>query len=106
MRKAVNELDRELSAALARLPDRKEIPDLLNGLSELASASGLRITKFRQLDEVLRDYYAEVPVELKLYEGMIHDFFKIGRFVPAVEDAHRDAANALRRAFGTETESP
>ncbi|WP_343662030.1 alpha/beta hydrolase [Ralstonia sp.] len=49
---------------------------------------------------------AEVPVELKLYEGMIHDFFKIGRFVPAVEDAHRDAANALRRAFGTETESP
>ncbi|MBE3032971.1 MAG: alpha/beta hydrolase, partial [Actinobacteria bacterium] len=48
---------------------------------------------------------AEVPVELKLYEGMIHDFFKIGRFVPAVEDAHRDAADALRRAFGTETES-
>ena len=47
---------------------------------------------------------AEVPVELKLYEGMIHDFFKIGRFVPAVEDAHRDAADALRRAFGTETE--
>ena len=47
---------------------------------------------------------AEVPVELKLYEGMIHDFFKIGRFVPAVEDAHRDAATALRRAFGTETE--
>ncbi len=71
VRKAVSELDRELSAALARLPDRKEIPDLLNGLSELASASGLRITKFRQLDEVLRDYYAEVPVELSM-QGSFH----------------------------------
>ena len=48
---------------------------------------------------------AEVTVDLKLYECMIHDCFKIGRFVPAVEDAHRDAADALRRAFGTETES-
>ncbi len=43
-----------------------------------------------------------MPVTLKMYEGMIHDFFKLGRFVPAVEDAHYEAADALRRAFGTQ----
>jgi type IV pilus assembly protein PilO len=81
VRLAVNELDRELSAALARLPDRKEIPNLLNGLSELASAAGLRITKFRQLDEVLRDYYAEVPVELSM-QGSFHQVASFFASVP------------------------
>lgn len=71
VRAAVRELDREISAALARLPDRKEIPDLLNTVSELASASGLRITKFRQLEERMQDYYAEVPVELNM-RGSFH----------------------------------
>ncbi len=32
---------------------------------------------------------------------MIHDFFKMGRFVPAVAQAHADAVAALRSAFGT-----
>lgn len=81
VRRAVNELDRELSAALARLPDRKEIPTLLNGLSELASASGLRITKFRQMDEVPRDYYAEVPVELSM-QGSFHQVASFFARVP------------------------
>jgi len=81
LRKAVSELDRELSAALARLPDRKEIPDLLNNLSELASASGLLITKFRQLDEQLRDYYAEVPVELNM-SGSFHQVASFFARVP------------------------
>lgn len=43
---------------------------------------------------------AGVPTELKHYDGMIHDFFKMGRFVSAVERAHIEAGEALRRAFG------
>ena len=85
VRKVVSQLDRELSAALARLPDRKEIPDLLNNLSELASASGLRITKFRQLDEQLRDYYAEVPVEL----SMTGSFHQVASFFGRVPRLNR-----------------
>ena len=72
VRQKVRDLDRDLGAVLARLPDRKEIPDLLNTVSELASQSGLRITKFRQLDERLQDYYAEVPVELSMV-GTYHE---------------------------------
>ncbi|MGO4330034.1 alpha/beta hydrolase [Cupriavidus sp. 2TAF22] len=43
---------------------------------------------------------AGVPAVLADYPGMIHDFFKLGRFVPAVAGAHADAVAALRTAFG------
>ncbi len=39
-------------------------------------------------------------VELVEYAGMIHEFFKMARYVPEVADAHRDAVRALRRVFG------
>ena len=35
------------------------------------------------------------------YAGMIHEFFKMGGYVPAVAAAHADAAAALRDAFGS-----
>jgi acetyl esterase len=39
-------------------------------------------------------------VTLMRYAGMIHEFFKMGGFVPEVAQAHADAAGALRLAFG------
>ena len=44
-------------------------------------------------------------VTLKRYAGMIHEFFKMGGFVPEVAQAHADAAGALRLAFGVDPES-
>ncbi|MET3229247.1 UNVERIFIED_ORG: acetyl esterase [Burkholderia sp. 1263] len=41
-------------------------------------------------------------VTLRRYAGMIHEFFKMGGFVPEVAHAHADAAAALRGAFGDE----
>ncbi|WP_153135858.1 alpha/beta hydrolase [Paraburkholderia agricolaris] len=54
------------------------------------------------------DAYAEKlraagnQVTLKRYPGMIHEFFKMGGYVPDVAQAHADAAAALRVAFGVE----
>jgi len=45
---------------------------------------------------------AGVPAVLAEYPDMIHDFFKLGRFVPAVGKAHDDAVAALRGAFGSD----
>jgi acetyl esterase len=42
---------------------------------------------------------AGVATELVHYDGMIHDFIKMARFVPAATRAHDDAARALRGAF-------
>jgi len=38
-------------------------------------------------------------VTFRCYAGMIHEFFKMGGFVPAVAKAHADAVAALREAF-------
>ena len=35
---------------------------------------------------------------------MIHEFFKMGGFVPEVAQAHADAAGALRLAFGLDSD--
>ncbi|KIG11412.1 alpha/beta hydrolase [Caballeronia concitans] len=43
---------------------------------------------------------AGVRVTLARYEGMIHEFFKMGGFVPEVARAHADAVRALKEAFG------
>lgn len=43
---------------------------------------------------------AGVRTTLVDYATMIHDFFKLGRFVPAVAPAQADAVAALRAAFG------
>jgi len=42
-----------------------------------------------------------VAATLADYPTMIHDFFKMGRFIHAVAGAHADAIAALREAFHT-----
>jgi acetyl esterase len=40
-----------------------------------------------------------VAVTLVRYEGMIHEFFKMGGFVPEVAEAHAEAVRVLRAAL-------
>jgi acetyl esterase len=42
---------------------------------------------------------AGVPVQLKLYEGMTHDFARLGNIVNQAEAVRKDMAEALARAF-------
>ena len=43
---------------------------------------------------------AGVPVDLEIYQGVVHEFIKMGRVLPQAAQAHSDAARALRQAFG------
>lgn len=63
-RQQVEDLRAALREAVAQLPNTKEIPDLLSGISAVARDSGLEIVQFRQRPEVLHDFYAEVPVDI------------------------------------------
>jgi acetyl esterase len=42
---------------------------------------------------------AGVSVELEIYRGVVHEFIKMGRALREAEQAHADAARALRHAF-------
>lgn len=68
----LRELNAELKRAQARLPDEREIADLLSSVAASGRASGLEITLFRQKPEVYYDFYAGVPVEMQM-RGTYHD---------------------------------
>ncbi len=56
----------KLEAALGELPLKKEIPSLLTSIGDLARDKGLEILRFKPNSEVVKGFYAEVPVTLKL----------------------------------------
>jgi len=68
----LRELGAELRRAQARLPDQREIADLLSNVAASGRASGLEIMLFRQKPEVYHDFYADVPVEMQM-RGTYHD---------------------------------
>jgi len=61
----------KLDEALGELPLKKEIPTLLTNIGDLAKEKGLEILRFKPLGEVIKGFYAEVPVSLKL-SGSYH----------------------------------
>jgi type IV pilus assembly protein PilO len=65
-------LKSQLDKALTELPDKKEIPSLLTNIGALARQQGLDVLRFKPSKEVVKGFYAEVPVELKL-TGAYHD---------------------------------
>lgn len=63
---------RDLEIKKAQLPDKKEIPQLLTTISSLGKESGLSFLLFRPKPEVPKEFYAEIPVEIKV-EGGYHE---------------------------------
>lgn len=68
----VSRLDKELERALRELPDKREIDRLLDRISDKARDAGLEIQLFQPQGERMRDFYAEVPVELEV-RGTYHE---------------------------------
>jgi type IV pilus assembly protein PilO len=61
-----------MDKALSELPLEQEIPSLLTGIADLAREKGLDILRFKPSGETIKDFYAEVPVDLKM-TGSYHE---------------------------------
>jgi len=68
----LRDLTAELRRAQARLPDQREIADLLSSIAASGRSAGLEITLFRQKPEAYHDFYAAVPVEMQM-RGTYHE---------------------------------
>jgi type IV pilus assembly protein PilO len=82
LRKDLAQLDAQLKKAVAQLPEKKEIPDLLTTISTKAQQSGLDILLFRPRAETYQEFYAEIPVDITV-KGNFHNtvsfFDEVGR---------------------------
>jgi type IV pilus assembly protein PilO len=82
LRKDLQQLDAALKLAVAQLPDKKEIAELLSGISAKAQEAGLDVLLFRPRAEAFQEFYAEVPVDITV-KGSFHNtvsfFEEVGR---------------------------
>jgi type IV pilus assembly protein PilO len=85
LQKQLQDWDAKLKTAVAQLPDRKEIPDLLSSLSTKARESGLEIVLFRPRAENFQEFYAEIPVDIVVRGG----FFNAATFFDEVGKLNR-----------------
>ena len=71
-KKEVVKLNEDFTIALVQLPNKKEVPALLYNISKLGREAGLDFLLFKPMPEVKRDFYAEIPVDIKVL-GKFHD---------------------------------
>jgi type IV pilus assembly protein PilO len=82
----IADLEIKLKTALRQLPNEKELEVLLTDISNLGKTAGIEIKSFRRREEVIHDFYAEVPIEIQL-EGEFHDiaqFFDLMSKLPRI----------------------
>lgn len=67
------EIDRSFGALLKQLPNKSEIEALLIEVNQAGLGRGLQFELFRPGGEQIKDFYAELPIAVKI-NGAYHDF--------------------------------
>lgn len=72
-RKQLEEMKESFGAMLRQLPNKTEVADLLVDVSQTGLASGLEFELFKPEAEIPREFYAELPIRIKVI-GKYHEF--------------------------------
>jgi type IV pilus assembly protein PilO len=76
----LKDIERSFGALLRQLPGKTEVPNLLVDISQTGLAAGLEEKLFQPANEQKRDFYAELPIRIRL-SGNYHEF---GEFVSGI----------------------
>ena len=68
----LNEIDRSFGALLKQLPNKAEVESLLIEINQSGMGRGLQFELFKPGQEAVKDFYAELPINVKL-TGNYHD---------------------------------
>jgi type IV pilus assembly protein PilO len=74
------EMEQSFGAMLRKLPNKTEVPNLLTDISQQGSGAGLEQRLFQPGQQVMKDFYAELPIRMRL-TGTYHS---IGAFVSGI----------------------
>ena len=81
----VEEAEKRFAETAIVLPKKKEIPNLLRNISDLGKGAGLDFLSFKPAQEQPKDFYAEIPVDIKI-RGPYHN---MGYFLDQVSKLDR-----------------
>ena len=84
-RKQLEDMKEMLRTMLRQLPSKTEMPDLLVDISQTALAAGIVVDLFQPGGEIVKEFYAEKPIQLKML-GTYHQF---GTFISGVASLPR-----------------
>jgi type IV pilus assembly protein PilO len=76
----LKDIERSFGALLRQLPGKTEVPNLLVDISQTGLSAGLEEKLFQPQPEVKKDFYAELPIKIRL-TGSYHQF---GQFVSGI----------------------
>ncbi len=76
----LQEMEREFGAMLRQLPGKTEVPSLLVDISQTGLGAGLEEKLFQPSSEIKKDFYAELPIKIRLTGG----FHELGNFVSGI----------------------
>lgn len=79
-RQQMAEMEESFGTMLRQLPSKTEVADLLVDITQTGLASGLEFTLFQPKSEIPKEFYAELPISLRI-TGQYHEF---GAFVSGV----------------------
>ena len=69
----LNDIDRSFGALLKQLPNKSEVEALLVEINQAGMGRGLQFDLFKPGPEQIKDFYAELPITVRL-TGTYHDF--------------------------------
>ncbi len=84
-KKEVEKLNLQLSKVVQELPNSREIPNLLETISNLGAVNGLEVLYIKPKNDVDQGFYAEVPISIKVKGG----YHELGLFLDAVSNLPR-----------------
>lgn len=79
------QMEEILKSLIRQLPSRTEMANLLQDVSQTAIATGIDVEKFQPQAEIIKDFYAEKPISLR----MVGSFHQYGEFVSEVASLAR-----------------
>lgn len=84
-RKKMQNAEEQFKIVMKALPENEEIPTLLTGISKSGKDSGLEFLLFQPKPEFKKDFYAEIPVSMKV----TGDYHGVATFFENVAELNR-----------------
>lgn len=81
----LEEIEKSFGDLLRQLPDKTQVPELLVDVSQTGLAAGLEFELFKPGAEIPKDFYAELPIEIRV----LGNFMEFGTFVSGLASLPR-----------------